>query len=265
MRRILIPVDFSPLSDKAIEYARAFTKHSEAEFFFFHAGKASEKELRRKAENLALILPDSKYHKAHFITSDIEFTPAIVKNLVIENRITLVIMGTQGEHGFGTGMFNSNTASVMDACGVPVIAVPANYLVKEISRISYAADLLNFEKELETVVEFARSVNGSVDVFHVSPVFPDFHDTEKINAHRIVEQVKDHTAFPYIKYHLEEMEKDNQVAKGIYEHINEHPADLLVLFHAGKPWLDKIFDSGTAAQEISNIRIPVIIFPKKFD
>lgn len=263
MRRILVPTDFSAVANNAVRYAIEFSKHSPAEFFFFHAGKSSVEELQEKITALTGHTSANSPHKMHFMAVDIDFNPQVIHHLVQQNRITLIIMGTHGSELSPMPIFGNTTTDIIEHSSIPLIAVPELYLFSEIATIAYSADLVGFEYELEVVVSFARSVNAAVDVFHITPVFPALLNHDKVNVSGIIEEVKQKKAFPYIQYHLDEMEKDNEIHKGIHEHLDEHPASLLALFHSSREWIDQILDPGIVVKEISHIRIPTIVFPKK--
>jgi nucleotide-binding universal stress UspA family protein len=263
MQKILIPTDFSSVADNAVQYAVALAKKHGGEFIFFHAGSENlgklQEHIKFLTSELGFNTDDAKY-----ISADVDFTVDAVKELVATHRINMVVMGTHGTHTpFPPRIFGSHTAAIMEEIGIPVIAVPGDYIFNSITHIAYAADLVNLEKELATVVKFAKTYNASVNVFHVTPVFPDLYDLEEIDVNETIGEIRTKDNFPYITYHLEETEKDNQVVKGINNFIDEHFTDLLVLFHTSRSWIDKIISPSSSVKEISQIRVPVMIFPKE--
>jgi nucleotide-binding universal stress UspA family protein len=257
MKKILIPTDFSPIADRAVQYAFGLSKHHEGEYLFFHAGKASTEELQKKITHLDAYTV-LKERQAHFICSDVDFSAKLMQELINEHEIDLVVMGTHGgKTPIAPMVFGSNTTALVESTSVPVIAVPAEYSFKGISKIAYASDLAKMKMELRAVVAFARSMNASVNIFHVVPVFPDL-GAEDTDVETIVESVKKEQNFPYITY-----QRDNQLASGIENYLAEHPSDLLVVFHLNRSWFDKILDPGASVREIVSISIPIMVFPKK--
>jgi nucleotide-binding universal stress UspA family protein len=262
-QKILIPTDLSAVADSAVHYAIALCRNTNAQLLFFHAGKNSTEQLREHIAKLD-VSSDLKSHEIKYIASDLVFNVDKIKTLVREHDISMVVMGTHGENTpLPSKIFGRNTTALIEDVGIPVIAVPANYVYKGISRIAYAADLIKLKEELEEVVTFAKHLNASVDVFHVTPVFPDIFDTEKKDVDPIIEQVKEASDFQFIKYHVEETERDNQIKKGIDNYMEEHPVDLLVLFHITRGWIDKIITPSSAIKQIAQIKVPILVFPKK--
>jgi nucleotide-binding universal stress UspA family protein len=263
MQKILVPTDFSSVADNAVQYAIALSKKHGGEFIFFHAGSENISKLQEHIK-FAAGDPGFDLSGAKYISADVDFTVDAVKELVATHRVSMVVMGTHGTHTpFPPKIFGSHTAAIMEEIGIPVIAVPADYIFNSVTHIAYAADLVNLRKELSTVVRFAKIYNASVNVFHVTPVYPDLYDLEKMDVNEVIEGVKTKENFPYITYHVEETEKDNQVVKGINSFIDEHFTDLLVLFHTSRSWIDKIISPSAATKEVSQIRVPVLIFPKE--
>jgi len=262
-KKILVPTDFSETANNAVRYALAMNKNSDANFLFFHAGKTNTTELQKKISRLQNGDKPAP-EKINYIAADLDFNLKLVTELVKEHNIDLIIMGTRGESTpFPAKIFGRNTAAIIEYVEVPVIAVPSDYIYKGISRIAYASDLIKLKQELETVVALAKSMNASVDVFHVTPVFPDIWEKPKKNVDPVIDEVKKEQSFPYIKYHVEETERDNQVKKGIDNYIEEHPVDLLVIFHISRSWIDRIITPSSTVKEISHIKIPILVFPKK--
>jgi nucleotide-binding universal stress UspA family protein len=262
MKKMLVPTDFSAVADNAVQYAIALGSHLDVQYIFFHAGKTSTSGLQDKINRLH---NDPRFGEKQisYIAADVDFSVEKVKELIQKHQTDLIVMGTHGEHSpFPPKIFGSNTAAILEDAGVPVIAVPPEYVYKGVSRLAYAADLIKFKKELVEVVSFAKSVNASVNVFHVTPVFPDIY-SDKVNVPEIIETVKKECAFPYITFHTEETEHDNQIKKGIRNYLEEHDTDLLVLFHISRSWLDKIIAPSEAIKEIAHIKVPLMIFPKK--
>jgi nucleotide-binding universal stress UspA family protein len=263
MQKILVPTDFSSVADNAVQYAVTLSKKHGGEFIFFHAGPENTGKLQDHIKFATGDLePDIS--SAKYISADVDFTVDAVKELIATHKVDMVVMGTHGTHiPFPPRIFGSHTAAIMEEIGVPVIAVPADYIFNSITHIAYATDLVNLKKELASVVRFAKVYNASVNMFHVTPVFPDFYDLDKVDVTEIIETVKAKENFPYITYHIVETEKDNQVVKGINNFIDEHFTDLLVLFHTSRSWIDKIISPSASVKEVSQIRVPVMIFPKE--
>lgn len=262
MSNILVPVDYSAVSDSAIRYSLAMARNTNSKFVFFHAGSGDMNQLK---EHVQRVSSDIAFFqsRAVFVTDEDDFTVDEVLRIIEMHSIDLVIMGTHGENTpLPPKLFGSNTSALIEHVKVPVLAVPPSYIYKSITHIGYAADLAYLYEELEQVVDFAKKVSAAIEIVHVVPVFPDLSNVGPHAVNEIIERVKDKHHFPYIKYFEEKTERDNEIEKGIRNFLKKHSPDILAVFHVNRAWIDKVLDPGTSIKEVWHIKMPVIIFPK---
>jgi len=263
MKRILIPTDFSAVANNAVLYALALTKDTNAKYVFFHAGKEDALKLKENIRNVSPIV-DVLQKNVLYEAADIDFKGDEINNIVKKYGIDLLIMGTHGEKTpISPNIFGSNTSALIERLNIPVIAVPPTYTYRGISKVAYAADLINLKKELSKVIAFAKTVKASIDIIHVTPVFPDLGDIEKIDVNNLIDEVKKKNNFDEISYYIEKTKNDNQIAKGIEDYIKDHSPDLLAIFHISRSWIDKIVIPSATVKEVTRIKIPILIFPKE--
>jgi len=263
MSNILVPVDYSPVSDTAIRYALAMARNTNSNFVFFHAGKNDNDKLKEHIQNAA---PDIAFFSARsvFVSHDEAFSAEEVKKTIEMHNIDLVVMGAHGDTSpEPPKLFGGSTSAVIDQAAVPVLAVPPGFIFKPITHIGYAADLGYLFEELEVVVEFAKRVSAAIEIVHVVPMFPDLGNVKPSSVDEIIEKVKTKHYFPYIKYFVEETKHDNEIEKGIQNFLKKHSPDLLAVFHLNRAWIDKVLNPGTSIKEVWHLKLPVIIFPKK--
>ena len=262
MSNILVPVDYSAVSDSAIRYSLALARNTNSTFVFFHSGSTDQNKLKEHIRNTS---PDVGFFEGRvtYVTYDEDFTAAEVNKIVSTHNIDLIVMGTHGDNTpLPPKIFGSNTSAVLEQVKIPVLAVPPAFIFKGITHIAYAADLGALYEELQLVVDFAKKVSAAVEIVHVVPVFPDLSKTGPGAIDSIIEKVKEERHFPYIKYFIEKTEHDNEIEKGIRNFLKKQSPDLLALFHVNREWIDKILDPGTSIKEVWHIKMPVIIFPK---
>jgi nucleotide-binding universal stress UspA family protein len=262
MKRILIPTDFSPVADSAVRFAVNLFKAHFPEFVFFHSGDVDNTELQAKI--FALGLGDNLIGGKHsYICIDKSFKAELVNNLITEHKIDVVVMGTHGYHTpLVPDLFGSNTAAILQSSPVPVIAVPPGEVFNAMRKIVYASDLINLAEELEQVIRFAKLNHSQIDVLHVTPVYPNFFDIDKINVPELINQISIKHGVSGIKYVIEQTTFSNQVLRGIDMYLKSCDADVLAFFHAERSWIDKILDPSSTVQEVTHIKIPVLVFPK---
>jgi nucleotide-binding universal stress UspA family protein len=262
MSNILVPVDYSAVSDSAIRYSLAMARNTNSKFVFYHAGNSDMNKLKEHVQNTS---PDVNFFSGRvtYVTGADTLTVDEVLKIIDMHSIDIIVMGTHGESTpLPPKLFGSNTSALIEHANVPVLAVPPSFIYKSITHIGYAADLAYLYEELEQVVDFAKKVSAAIEVVHVVPVFPDLSKVNGGDVNEIIEKVKNKHHFPYIKYFVEKTEHDNEIEKGIRNFLKKHSPDLLAVFHMNREWIDKVLDPGTSIKEVWHIRIPVIIFPK---
>lgn len=260
MKRILIPTDLSIVADNAIEYALELPKEGVQEVLLLHAGaKLGEdfKQINKEVNKLS-----EKFH-VEIINSEKPFDPDLINEVAREKFIDFMIMGTSGDEGsFFKKIFGNHTSSVIDDLNCPVIAVPVNYKKRGISKIGYASDFTNLDVEAKQVIAFAKTFNAEIEVLHVVPVYPDLYDTEKIDAEKVIDDIKIKYGYSKIEYIVEETFGDNRIRKGIEQFTEHYGPDLLVMFHQQREGVDKIISSSSTENLITHLEVPLLVFPK---
>jgi len=263
MKKIVIPTDFSEIAKNAAQFAISIARHTGAELIFFHADLHRESdELRKLKEETAKVSLSNPAVKTGFIVSDKLFNSLTIKD-IFNNSVDLIIIGTSGEKAdISKKLFGTNTSEIIEDINCAVISIPADCHYKDIQKIAYASDLSKLDHEVAKVIDFARLFNAIIEVFHVSPVFPDLGDVEKMDVHSKIEQLKHEHGYSAIKYFVEETSHDNQIDKGIKSFLLHHQSDLLVLFHNNVEGIDRFISSSETEKSVSQIKTPLLIFPK---
>jgi nucleotide-binding universal stress UspA family protein len=144
MNRILVPTDFSPNADRAIDYAVRIAKLNQSTLYLIHAcdnldplyleGTMTHMEYNQR-------IMDEAFEKLELRRRSIEETEQILVNIQLysgtvqdtilvaaqEHKADLVIMGTLGISGLHDKIFGSKTAAVIGESKVPVLAIPLEY------------------------------------------------------------------------------------------------------------------------------------------
>jgi nucleotide-binding universal stress UspA family protein len=263
MKKILVPTDFSEIAKNAENYALALTKSSTMEILLFHAG------MGKGNEELNTIRAESNQASAAAwaikarIISDKKFTAENINEVIHENEIDMVVMGTVGEDAdISKKIMGSNAAMVVDNVDVPVLLVPPGAIFSGYNRIAYASELWSIDEEFPKVIEFARLFSANIEIFHVGPVFPDLGDVEKIDMKQKLTELKQKFGYNAINYSEEITDGDNQIKKGIEHFMGHSQADLLVMFHNKRSMFDKLFSGSNSTGTVAHLKKPLLVFPK---
>ncbi|MBX2967559.1 MAG: universal stress protein [Cyclobacteriaceae bacterium] len=187
MLNILVPTDFSDLSKVAIRYAIAMAKKMNGKVTLLHvvntAQHASGARLRLRSlidEFVKMAEKDFKpvlaeANKANKggkpIRHAIELGPSfvdVVSRFAKKSKASLIITGTHGASGLKKVVMGSNTASLLEASNIPVLAIPATSSFKKIKLVVYATDLLNAAKEFKTLLSVVGKEKPLIHIVHVT-------------------------------------------------------------------------------------------------
>jgi nucleotide-binding universal stress UspA family protein len=261
MKRILVPTDFSPVAENAALYASHVAEAANKEIIFFHAGTGVPESSRQQLN--ARVQGDSDtLIKTSWIVAEDSFSGKQISQIALREHIRVIIMGAAGVGAnlYGS-MFEAKTREVVDHAPCPVIVVPPDHQFRWISKIGFASDLFNLEKEIGKVIAFARIFNAEIEIFHVSPVFPDLGNVEKINLREKIELIKRLHQYANISYFIEELPVDNEIDEGINRFLDEKQVDLLVMFHHHRQSPEAAFASGHSGNT-THLKVPVLVHPK---
>ena len=192
MKQILIPTDFSENSWNAIQYALAFFKNIECDFYFLHVtlisnyggsefplfpsaevidktllhpGKTALKNLVKKIKKQ----DTNPGHNFHLINVNNYFVDA-VKEQIEEKYIDLIVMGTKGASGLSEIILGSNTGDIITQVKCPVLIVPEKAVFSIPKEIAFPTDYNIFYPSaiLNYIVEFVKTYNSAIRILHVA-------------------------------------------------------------------------------------------------
>ncbi len=274
MRKILIPTDFSENSLNATKYATELFKHGPAIIYLLHAysdevynheniteGDFDEIKNRYhlKAEeslldfkNQILEFSPNPKHTIHTLT---EFGLLVdsVNDLVEEENIDIVVMGTKGQTADKKITFGSNTLQVIKYVKCPVLAIPEVFGDVHPKNILFSTDyLLPYKRrELKLLATFAKFFASKINFLHISK-FPGLSLRQR-----------DNRAFleaSFMENKVEFFQKEGtDVTRMINTFIIENPIDMLVMVNTRHSYLENILYQSTIEKIGLKIDIPFLV------
>lgn len=148
MKKILVPVDFSPNSINALHVAAGIAKKSGATLEMLHVNLAAiySAPFSEYAAVSNVVVEDEQYDETALaglekvkmeLMADPDFAQLEIKtrveegyiyssirNVVTEDDVDLIVMGTKGASGMSEFVVGSNTEKVIRTAPCPVLAVP---------------------------------------------------------------------------------------------------------------------------------------------
>lgn len=270
--KILIPIDFSTLSEKAAEYAISLSSNLDAEYVFLHcdnvprpsysfANKLDDilrQEAMKTADELAERVKKSTGINAP-ITCEFRFgTPVeAIDDYAKDNDVDLIIMGTKGESVIQNRIFGSVATGVLERVSCPTLFIPAHAEKGKPAQIAFATDLEHLTDELEELIAFAQFFNARIDVVHVYPesVSPDTFDEEKIRLQLIA-----NCNYPDITF-TAMMGKN--IMEGIDRYIDYANPDMVAMVSYRSGLFEYIFETSYTEEMAMHSRVPLLVLKRE--
>lgn len=288
VRRILVPIDFSPLSINAANYALELARTLKADIrllhvWFSNAGEPFalnevyayqvnfegilhelEADANKKCEALCTELKNRiKAEKIRGVDVDYDLVRGATVDSILmisdEYQPGLLVMGTRGRNRESKNLLGSTTARILENCKAPVMAVPADYHAenyKPPKNILYAT---NFESSdftaLHRLIAFSRPFDVKIYCVHVN-----LKDNLAMDTMRM-RQMREHFNKEYGEYDIEcGLIESEDVLQGIEEFIHEKDIDVIAIGARKRNLLSQLFKSSLTRKMLFRSEIPLFVF-----
>ncbi len=278
MNKILVATDLSSNSKAGLRFAIQLASQHKYELTFFHSYyimkptswndatfEAYEKIEKDKIQKKLNQFVELVYKNMAVVAKNIK---CVIKSSVLpdssireyahENKFTFICICTRGA-GTIQKLFGTNTSNLINHSIVPVIAIPHNYRPSKITSILYTSDLVNLEKELKKVVEFAKPLKAKVELLHCN------YPTEITNNKKMMDEAVKNLSKHNIKLHLEDTSFAETLITNIEATIRKSKPSMMIMFtQQNRGFFDKIFHSSNSAEYSFKANIPLLVFNKAY-
>lgn len=281
MKRILVPTDFSPTSERAFRFAVDIASRVNSTVILYHiftplettfAGTVKTREIYNTQSETNLLKRLQRLKRKVLtsipgvpVSTVVGYSP-IVDNILgfaEHNKADLIVMGTQGVSGLKKAIIGSTAVRIIEKSELPVLLVPENFKWKEPAHIVFAADTqFTGFKALELTLALAKLYTATVTVVHLTDPFLTWDDRLK--------QTSESDA--YIKT-LQSTFNDSNLrfkflkAPSILQTLEnldtQIPYDMMVMIRGKKSTLERIFmDSFTKNMAYATTH-PLLVVPEE--
>lgn len=274
MIKILFPTDYSATADNAFIYALQICKNYNGELLVLHS-YSSKTSAKNKTSNsfknpslddqlIKTDLFDKQINKLRqlaaennleqvplkFFIEEVELVQSILE-LISEENISLIVMGTTGNSGFENKILGSNTVGVINNVDIPVLSIPYLCKFKEIDAIGFTT-LYDDEDALvlQKMMPYVKSVNAEIYCIHVNK-------GKQIKSREDIINWKEQ--FKNDPVYFIEKNQDN-IVKSVFNFIDENSIDLLSCITRHKPLFQRVFEGSIAEKLSYHKRIPLLTF-----
>ena len=276
IHKILVPIDFSPHAEKALQYALALAGQWGAVIDAVHVvfpeyealdvpvmtAVATQKKLEAAREVLTNFVDAAKAKvsvagkKMPLVNELVELgTPvSSIVETAERDEADLILMGTQGEHNRLERMFGSVSSGVLERTELPVWVIPADAQIKLPEVVAYAAELKPDEPYL--IWKAAKMLAPMNPIFRCVHVKTADGEAEPVS----VEELKGFFAgkTPTLQVSFHEI-REPSVAEGLDDFTDFYQADLLIMStHHRNVW-DRFFHKSQTRQMALSCRVPLLV------
>jgi len=263
MEKILVPSDFSANSKAGVRFAINWAKQQKIELVFIHVlhilrptqwtdtyftkyAVREENVCRIKFEKfitdiygqMNVKLGKHSYLIVHGISADITILDYCKKT----KGIDYICISTRGAGKFNK-IFGTNTGNLITKSEVPVLAVPQNYKVANLTSVLYATDLRCYADEIKKVIAFAKPLKTVIEVVHFA--WPD-----EITFDEKTIEAAFKKQFKYgLKLHFEKNDGSHSLIENLEEQIRIRKPSVVVMFtNQKRTFFQKLFLSSKAEE-----------------
>ncbi len=264
--KLLVSVDFSPYSDRAIEMATLLARKAGGEIILLNViydprespllpaiamGSVADSLDQKRKETLARL---KKFAETNPLVKNTlaEFGEAHQVILEHEASCDLFVMGTKGIHGLSGALVGSVTLRVLRKATVPVITV-RDKVPKDISKIVAATDTSEASgKALNAALSLAKATGAEMIPVYIDTI-ANYVSEGKVYWQRIVDRVSAISECKECRIY-----PSDSPVKGIIEFAEREKADLIVVGAQGLSGIREVVGS-TAIGVMSSAPVPVMV------
>ncbi len=282
MKHILVPTDFSPTADKAIEFAVRSAKYLPGKISLLHSYEMGDSLMTDyvgmdREFNTALLAEangkleaiQKEIQENHDVHVDVKVSglPLIhaVQEGIDEEGVDLIIMGTLGASGLGNKIWGSRTSELIGKSKVPVLAVPADYEWEKPARILFATN--KFEKEekiLDYIFEMADLYMAGIR----AAVFTDADDDRAMKFYENEGKLREYEEYLRFEYKEDTLSSQHLLGEKfeetLQEYIDDKNVDMLIMVTYQDSIWKRFFNPSKTKRMSYHTRIPLLAIPSAF-
>lgn len=269
MYRVLFMTDFSERSMHAMDFCKMFASASKSEVVLFHCVSPIVGSMTQMGVSVELtsILQDNaqetlselekEFDELHIDTKSVLAAgqvSSVLEDVIKENDINLIIMGTHGNSNLLDKIMGSTAAYVLTHLDTPTIVIPAKFHLKSIENVVFAHQLT--APKINHLLEAFNFINymnvDKLDVVHIHSEEQEVYSPDTL----IIEEIKSHFTHQNLIFHFE---KDDSVVNGLYRFMKENKTDFLITSSNKKTFWKRLLSGNISATLATEFEIPILV------
>lgn len=280
--KILVPIDFSDRSKKALEVAEKFAPIIGGKItpFYSHLPISELDEpyalgmstkMYQNFDDLEGILEErvselsQQVIKKEFLDKPIVMMGNAAQSIIdISEDFDYIIMSSHGRTGFSRFLLGSVSEKVLRLSKIPVMIVENESDVGDFKNILVTTDFSdNSIGAFPYAVEIAKKTNGTIDLLHILS-FDQFDDDEKdlslrkIREERLKIFGKDHFQPISDRVNSKVIVTQGSPHEAILNHVKENKYNLVIMATVGRTGINYLMMGSTTANVVRHVKNAVL-------
>jgi nucleotide-binding universal stress UspA family protein len=279
MKTILCLTDFSNCATNAVRYTIKLSEVYKTNLVFYYSTHqyyldgmpesyiakiikdneyAMKKVLREKItqtyQSLKIPLRNVKFIVRYNtnLTNNIEET-------IKEEKIDMIVMGTEGASGLGRVFFGSNTARMIDKVSCPVLSVPGRKRFKPFKKIALFSDLTALETELQDIVPIVKKFKCQLEIFYLD----ENNGTYNSSIDKLIERFIKKHRFEPIRLTLVKRIFEKTIVDQIEKIVSTTKPDMICMHTIKYNWLEKLLTYSYTKTLVYHSKTSILTFSKE--
>ncbi len=264
--KIIVPVDFSENSVKALEFALALADKKEGTIILVNAI-----DILYDFASQASIALDGLYQDAESHMKDLmsryaglgvnfdylikEGMPSItIARIADEYNAALIVMGTQGSSGIKQVLIGSTTVNTIKESKKPVLVVPYQANVSLVQKAVLALEFANHEEKfIDWIVDMSQRWGLGLEFLHVQSSTGFKEELSLLGLEAYI--VKKYASTP-VKIHTFYA---SSASEGLDQFLAENEHIILIMCHEHKNLWQQILSGSTSIRMAYHTQVPLLI------
>ena len=272
MKKILVPVDFSDVSENATQFAIELAEKHDSEITLFnsvHFDYFTDYQFSSfsTAKTLMDDIHDAMKEKMEGFTKRFQTRRKInsiispshlitaIKEMVNDRGYDLVVVGTSGCSGLEEALIGSNTERVVRHTPCPVISVPKKTSVSDIKKIIVPIDLREIKSSfLKQIASLQKKFDAELDFLWIKT--PHNIENEELVQEELTNLISSHGMNNFVLT----IEHNVFPSDGILWHADDTNANMIAMATHARRGLSHWFSGSLTEDTVNHIDIPVWSF-----
>lgn len=268
MKKILVPTDFSPVADNALDYAIEMAAHFKSEICLYHVysfdkvdydlafpkdeqpyARQVKQKMERTKRKFDKKIKEKGISARTFVAEDSFYS--LFKTRAIAQGADIVVMGSKGASGLTKFIFGSVAATALETSDIPVLVVPPGYRFCPFDNIVLAADQKEISPEaLAPLQKLALEYGALVTVLNVKP-----------NARKAAGGMPA-LSLQGVETAYREVGMSGSISESINQFIQEEGCNLLCMVRRKKSFFESIFKTRITKAQVYSNKVPLLVLPE---